>query len=208
MTRLEAPQSFKRLSKAFIIVILCLETALIVMTIRVSSFFNSLPPDLRLTWTMIIWTLLLVLPTVFNLLGSYLFYVSAHTVMEFDQTSITLQRPFREWSGPWTSIKKAYIHGNGLNLQTTESFWRTWTLRLNPKFLPLLEEIRGRLRSGVWINERQARWYVFRHVAPVIIMTAAFGLIAGWIMDQKVFPDLNKQTKDYLKSHPREREDR
>lgn len=209
MTRLETPRWLKNFSLALIFFMLCTEVGFVLITIRISRSFIPLPPDLRFKWSVIIWTLLLVVPTLFTILVSYLAYVTVYSAIEFDQTTVRLQRPFRKWAGPWSSIRKAYIFDRkGLNLHTTDSFWRMWPIRLNPRSLELIEEVKDRLGPGVWLNEKQARWYVLRHIAPVILLFGTLLLLAGEYMRREVFPELNHQTAEYFKTHPMKHKDK
>jgi hypothetical protein len=209
MTRIEAPQWIKRLTTVVVILLLCAEAALVLATIHLIHqirFLEALPPDIRSKYLLIIWGSIVPIPAIVTIIVGYLYYVSAYCVMEFDQTDLRLRRPFREWSGPWSSVRKGYIHGKSLNIQPTDSFWKTWSIRLGSQTLPLVETIKTQLRPGVWLNERQARWYFFRHTAPVIILVGVLMMLGAAYMNHRVFPELNKQTTEFFKNHPKEPE--
>ncbi len=104
---------------------------------------------------------------------AYSVYLPAHTVLEFSSARLRLTRstPFREWSGPWRDVTRAYCLREGLfKVRTTQRLWPGWTLKVAPRDAPLVEELKRYLGPGVWLDRPHAKRRV---VARVIVLVHA-----------------------------------
>lgn len=100
----------------------------------------------------------------------YFSYTGANTLLEFNETTLRLKHPFKEWTGPWTSVRRAYLSYKTINIQVTDSIWGTWHLRTESRSLPLVEEIKRLVPAGVWLDEKEALNHIRKQLIPIIIL--------------------------------------
>ena len=91
---------------------------------------------------------------------AYFIYLPAHTVLEFSSVSLRLVRslPFREWSGSWRDVKRSYyLHPGVFAIKTTQRIWPGWAIKVAPQDMGLVEELKGYLGPGVWLDRSHAK---------------------------------------------------
>lgn len=109
----------------------------------------------------------------------YSLAVTAYTLVEFDRATLRIRQPFQEWAGPWTEVRKAFYLNHGLHLQVTDRVWGLWVIRMEPRYLPLVDEIRRRLPEGAWMDEKDAGRYIRRKTfVPLLVMASTFLVFA------------------------------
>jgi hypothetical protein len=112
----------------------------------------------------------------------YSILVMAYTLMEFDQNTIRLKQPFKEWMGPWTEVRKAFFLNNGLHLQVSDRIWGLWSIRMDPHAQALLDDIKGRIPSEAWLQEKEARRYIRRKTLLPLAISVSILLLSILIL--------------------------
>jgi len=54
-------------------------------------------------------------------------------------------------------VRQSSLHKGFFAIRTTERFWAGWAIKVAPSDVLLVEEIKGYLGPGVWLDDRQAR---------------------------------------------------
>ncbi len=104
---------------------------------------------------------------------AYFVYLPAHTVLEFSSARLRLTRstPFREWSGPWRDVTRAYYVREGLfKVGTTQRLWPGWTIKVASSDALVVEELKRYLGPSAWRDRPHAKR---RFVARAIVLVHA-----------------------------------
>jgi hypothetical protein len=97
----------------------------------------------------------------------------SRTKLEWDD-HVRLDHPWREWSGDWSDLQRAWWKNGWLALEVAGQ-WRRWYVRVPDASAPELQGLRAALPSGVWLEGAELRAYYFGRVLPVLLGAIGIG---------------------------------
>jgi len=179
--RLEASREGRRTANVIALLLVCFATTIAAGAALVLLRSRGLyPVDIR-------WLLYfsMTLSVLYPLWFAYFLYRAAHTVLEFSSGSLRLTRslPFPPWSGSWRAVKQSYLHKGFFAIRTTERFWAGWAIKVAPSDVRLVEEIKGYLGPGVWLDGRQARLRFAGRVLLAQAILIVLSLLGGRLVN-------------------------
>ncbi|HEX7086346.1 MAG TPA: hypothetical protein VF198_08275 [Vicinamibacterales bacterium] len=182
MITLEAPAWFRRLMLAFATALVGLALALGVFLWRLSTLFQ-VDGDQRAA------AMFLLLGTLMTLQGmvivglAWLIVAVSRVVLRHDAAGLTLEHPWRRWHGDAVAVRQAWQHGPWLVLEI-DGEWRRWYVWAKEQHAAL-EQFRGLLPAGAWLEGREKRRHLARTVLPpVLAAIGAAGLLGVWLLSR------------------------
>ena len=179
--RLETSREGRRTANVALVLVCCpsalVAYAALVLLLRFGELY---PADIRwLVFSSAIFSVLI------QLWVAYFLYLPAHTVLEFSAVSLRLTRslPFRAWSGPWRDVRRCYLHQGHFAIRTTKHLWPGWAIKVAPSDVLLVEEIKGYLGPGVWLDDRQARLRFAGRVLLAQAILIVLSLLGGRLIN-------------------------
>jgi len=164
MRRLEASRESRRVTNILSLILVSVAAAIVLGGASISLRF----PELNIRRPLYLQTSISALVPLWV---AYFVYLPAHTILEFSSARLRLTRsiPFREWSGPWRDVTRAYYLREGLfKIMTTQRLWPGWTIKVGPSDALLVEEIKSYLGPSVWLDRPHAkRRFVVRMIVLV-----------------------------------------
>src|SRR6266850_2496726 len=179
--RLEPSREGRRTANVIALLLVCFATTIAAGAALVLLRSRGLyPVDIR-------WLLYfsMTLSVLYPLWFAYFLYRPAHTVLEFSSASLRLTRslPFRTWSGSWRAVRQSSLHKGFFAIRTTERFWAGWAIKVAPSDVLLVEEIKGYLGPGVWLDDRQARLRFAGRVLLAQAILIVLSLLGGRLVN-------------------------
>ena len=103
----------------------------------------------------------------------------SRTRVEFGPGGLSLEHPWRRWSGGWHELSRAWHQRGWLTLQL-KGHVRSWHVRAAESD-PLVAELQQHLPRGVWLEGARLRGHLVRRILPLVVAAALVGSVLLWV---------------------------
>lgn len=182
--RLQAPAGFRRLTLITALLLIGLELAVFWYAARLTLLLTPRDASGAELGTFIVFWSLLTLQAMVVAGFAWTLVAVSRTTLLADETRIVLSHPWRRWSGALSDVAEAYVSREWLHVRA-RGRWRTWHVKVDgEQGAASVERLRPLVPGNAWLTPEQARGLVMKRVMPPVLIGAAVGGGAIWILNR------------------------
>jgi hypothetical protein len=179
VTRLEATKSFKRVTLLVAAVLAVAELGLFAAAWRLGVLLDP-AGDARAAALFVAFGTVLTLQAMVVVGIGWLLVAMARTTLDYGDTGLSLEHPWRRWDGSWSDVKHAWYQRGWLTIQTMDSV-RRWYVRVAPSDSGVAE-FRRHLAGARWLEGRALTEHLARQLVPLVALAAVLGVATFWAL--------------------------